>query len=343
MSTETLPKSVRAGTDGLDAQLIDSRHAMEELRGEWQALWSRSGARPFQSLAWQLPWLRHVASREPAGLAVRDATDGSLVALAPLYVYRDPQGVRHLFPLGIATTDYLDVLCETGRDDALAAVAEFIASQRGWDVFEAPQLAAGSLLLRCRWPQGSRHDVSACEPNPVVSLDAPLPCSFAKRLRGAQRRIARAGRVEYEGADRDGTPALLDELARLHASRWSTRGEPGVLAGAGVMQWHRESAEQLAGSGLLRLVALKFDGRVIGVVYALADAPQLPRRRWYSYIGGFDPAFDAFSPGTLLIAHAIDAARAEGAAHFDFLRGAEPYKYRWGAVDQPMFALRVTR
>ena len=32
---------------------------------------------------------------------------------------------------------------------------------------------------------------------------------------------------------------------------------------------------------------------------------------------------------------------SEGCAAFDFLRGAEEYKYRWGAVDQPMFALRL--
>jgi CelD/BcsL family acetyltransferase involved in cellulose biosynthesis len=43
----------------------------------------------------------------------------------------------------------------------------------------------------------------------------------------------------------------------------------------------------------------------------------------------------------LLIGEAIAMAAAEGAASFDFLRGAEPYKYRWGAIDQPMFALHV--
>jgi CelD/BcsL family acetyltransferase involved in cellulose biosynthesis len=61
------------------------------------------------------------------------------------------------------------------------------------------------------------------------------------------------------------------------------------------------------------------------------------------YIGGFDPRWSALSPGTLLLGHAIEQATAEGAAAFDFLRGAEAYKYRWGAIDEPMFAVRVTR
>jgi CelD/BcsL family acetyltransferase involved in cellulose biosynthesis len=75
------------------------------------------------------------------------------------------------------------------------------------------------------------------------------------------------------------------------------------------------------------------------VLYCLADAPGAPQRRWYDYIGGFDPQFSSLSPGSLLIGHAIEQAEAEGAAHFDFLRGAEAYKYRWGAVDEPMFTL----
>ena len=37
---------------------------------------------------------------------------------------------------------------------------------------------------------------------------------------------------------------------------------------------------------------------------------------------------------TLLIAHALEDAVSRGDSEFDFLRGNEPYKYRWGAVDR---------
>jgi CelD/BcsL family acetyltransferase involved in cellulose biosynthesis len=51
------------------------------------------------------------------------------------------------------------------------------------------------------------------------------------------------------------------------------------------------------------------------------------------YLSGFDPQWAAFSPGVLLIAHAIEEAIREGQQEFDFLRGNEPYKYLWGAQD----------
>ena len=54
-------------------------------------------------------------------------------------------------------------------------------------------------------------------------------------------------------------------------------------------------------------------------------------------LAGFDPAFSKLSPGTLTIGHAIDQAIREGATEFDFLRGGEPYKYHWGAVDRVNF------
>ena len=50
-------------------------------------------------------------------------------------------------------------------------------------------------------------------------------------------------------------------------------------------------------------------------------------------ITGWDVAYAPHSIGSVLIARAIGEARAHGARTFDFLRGAEPYKYRFGASD----------
>ena len=77
-------------------------------------------------------------------------------------------------------------------------------------------------------------------------------------------------------------------------------------------------------------------GRTAGVYYGL-----LHRRRAYAYLGGFDPDFAHESPGVVLIGHAIAEAADEGAEQFDFLRGREDYKYRWGAEDSPTICRRL--
>lgn len=330
-------------TRSTSPEALNTTAALESLRTEWERLWRRARATPFQSPAWLLPWWKHVGCGQLASLAVRDADEGELAGFAPLYIFRDDRGLRHLFPLGIATTDRIDALAVPGRENEVAqAIVEHVAGIRDeWDVLEWPQLPQDAVLLRCRWPAAWRVSSRRCEANPVLPLPARLPGSVAKNLAYCRRRVARERAPRIEMADASNTHALLDALAALHAKRWARRDMPGVLREPGVLAWHHEAVPQLLAQGLLRLLGLRFEERIVGVVFALADAAGLPHRRWYSYIGGFDPEFAAYSPGTLLTGHAIEAATAEGAGAFDFLRGAESYKYRWGAIDEPMVALTV--
>jgi len=60
----------------------------------------------------------------------------------------------------------------------------------------------------------------------------------------------------------------------------------------------------------------------------------------YSYIGGFAPEFASLGLGRMIIDHILRAAVAEGATKFDFLRGQEEYKLRWGGKVVPQYRLR---
>ncbi len=55
----------------------------------------------------------------------------------------------------------------------------------------------------------------------------------------------------------------------------------------------------------------------------------------FYYLGGFDPALRAASPGAVLLARVAEEAIRSGLRRLDFLRGREAYKYAWGAVDRP--------
>ncbi|MEN3355357.1 MAG: hypothetical protein V7640_3515, partial [Betaproteobacteria bacterium] len=117
-----------------------------------------------------------------------------------------------------------------------------------------------------------------------------------------------------------------------------TRGMGGVLCDPTVQQFHRAAASGLLSRGVLRMYALRLGGRIIGGYYGFQHA-----RRAYAYLGGFDPEFERYSPGTVLIGHAIEEAIREQADEFDFLRGCEAYKYTWGATDRPNYRKTLTR
>ena len=119
----------------------------------------------------------------------------------------------------------------------------------------------------------------------------------------------------------------MPHFLRLHTRRWLRRGQPGVFCLPAIRRFHGEAAPLLAGAGMLRLLGVQVDGRPIGCLYAL----RLHGRVHY-YGGGFDPDWSRYSPGMLLLEQAITTAMADGDREFDFLRGTEPYKFRWGAV-----------
>jgi CelD/BcsL family acetyltransferase involved in cellulose biosynthesis len=329
------------------AQAVRDTAALERLRPEWELLWRQARtATPFQSPQWLLPWWQHVGQGTLASVAWRCAESGALAGFAPLYVYRDPaSGQRQLFPLGIATSDDCDILARPAdADRVLHGLLAYLREQRGsFDVVELPQLRSDALLLRLAAPPGWRLSIADDDPHPVLAWDtAPrIPKALLANLRTCRNRAARAGTLQYGIADPASLPAMLAALFALHSSRWSERAQAGVLADDAVRAWHRASAPLLLAAGMLRLHGLRLDGEWIALAHTLADPVPAHARRSRYYIGGFDPRHAALSPGALLIHHAIACAHDEGARAFDFLRGAEPYKYRWGAIDEPRHVLRL--
>jgi CelD/BcsL family acetyltransferase involved in cellulose biosynthesis len=321
------PLVVEPITDGGD---------LAALAPEWQALWRRvPGATPFQSPLWLLSWWRHLGGGELAVLALRQ--DGRLVGLVLLFVHAE-DGLRRLVPLGIGISDYGDALLEPGLEDAGArALSAHLAAAAGqWSRCEFHELPAGSALRRMPTPAGwsdAECEQSAC---PALALPATLDglerCLPRKSLRRARRRVQALGSIGFERAGPSTCGPIFDALAALHAERWRSRGEAGVLVSAAVRRFHQSILPGLAAAGLLRLYALRIDGRIVAVHYGFTW-----RHAHYAYLTGFDPACEHASVGSVLLAHVMEEAVREGCTVFDMLRGREPYKYRWGGTDRPTF------
>jgi CelD/BcsL family acetyltransferase involved in cellulose biosynthesis/ribosomal protein S18 acetylase RimI-like enzyme len=334
---------------------INSSQALEAVRPQWQALWRADrAATPFQSPSWLIPWWNHIGTGELCALAVRAAigsSAGRLVGFVPLYIYTQPgSGSRDVFPLGVATTDYLDGIFAPGWADcsAAAVLAHLDRCRDRWDVLDLQQLRAGSPLLTVPRPSGWIEQTSCGEPCLVLPLPASatelpacIPPRLLHNLHYYRDRGARQGDLSFECADRSNLAELFEAQLALHRARWSTRGEKGVLDSEEVQAAHRMAMPQLLADGSLRLYALRLDGRIIATLYALSDDRSRSNPRVYYYLGGMDPAFEKLSPGTLLIGHAIEQAIDQGAGAFDFLRGQEQYKYLWGGHDVPMHVRRM--
>jgi CelD/BcsL family acetyltransferase involved in cellulose biosynthesis len=310
----------------LSIQVVRDGRELAAWEEPWWDLWRRSpGATPFQSPAWLLAWQRQFA---PSDLrSVLALQSGRLVGLFPFYC---EQGVR-LLPIGISLSDYLDVLLdpELGVSQTLTALMSEVDCEQ-WSFEELPP---GAIALDLPLPSDRAESLDIQSACPVLELrggsdlSGCVPTRKRRQLRRAWAIAERMGQVRV-AQERD-SEAFLETLFFLHASRWRSRDEAGVLGDPEVREFHHAALRALAAAGLARCHILTIGGRVVAAYYGFCD-----RGRAFAYIGGFDPDFEEASPGAILIGHAIGQAIAEGANEFHFLRGREAYKYSWGASDR---------
>jgi CelD/BcsL family acetyltransferase involved in cellulose biosynthesis len=319
----------------LALDLVTADDGLRGLAPAWEALWRRvPGATPFQSPAWLLPWWEVFGTGRPVIACLRDGD--WLAGVLPLYL-QDEAGERKLLPIGIGVSDYLDILLDPGlpedAGDTLLEAGLRAGFAAGATVCDLTDLPPGALLRTLHPPAGWHAAWRRGEPCPVLPLPGDaVPARQRRKLRMNRHRAERLGGWTVEFATLGTIAPMMDILLRLNARRW------GGLDPA-AERFHRVAAPGLLGAGLLRLALLRIGGSVAACCHALADG----ERRVMFYMIGFDPAFAAASPGSLLIGALLDSAIAEGRTEAHFLRGDEAYKYAWGARDRHNAACRLVR
>jgi CelD/BcsL family acetyltransferase involved in cellulose biosynthesis len=128
--------------------------------------------------------------------------------------------------------------------------------------------------------------------------------------------------VRYETVTLQSLDQLLGALFELHGARWRQRGLPGVLDDEHIRAFHHDVAKRMLAAGALRMYAMRIDERIVAIFYGFAHHGTV-----FYYLSGYDPDLEKLS-------HAIDEAVRAADHTFDFLRGAEEYKYSWGAKDR---------
>jgi CelD/BcsL family acetyltransferase involved in cellulose biosynthesis len=154
----------------------------------------------------------------------------------------------------------------------------------------------------------------------------------------ARRKLCDAGSNRRSRANAITASLLMRDFFRLHESRWEPIVGHGVCADPVVREFQLQAAQRMLDAGMLRLHVLGIGQSTAAAYYGFAA-----KGAAYAYLSGFDPRFAQVSPGTQIVALAIEEAVREGARKFHFLRGGEAYKYAWGAVDRPSTTLTPAR
>jgi CelD/BcsL family acetyltransferase involved in cellulose biosynthesis len=252
-------------------------------------------------------------------------------ALLPLH--RDGGVVRFLGEPDL--TDYHTPL----GSGAAGLVAELVSSLPGGTrvSFDSLPVEASEVMGRGLHDAGVtstlvRHEVSA-----VLSLQGTYEDHLAL-LSSKERHEIRRKHRRFVAAL--GEPALVRDCSEsaFRAFVSMHRAAPGSKG-----SFFDEPMEALFGS-LLRVAGavldllVASDGTPVAAAFGFEEADA-----YYLYNSSFDPSSGHVSPGVVLVDRLIEAAIAAGRTRFDFLKGAEAYKFRMGAAERPLFRLEAER
>jgi len=329
--------------------------------------WERLAAGvPFRSWTWLSHWWRHYGPQNAAEkvttrlatLCVFDDVD-ALVAIAPWYLDCSAMRGRVLRPLGSGEvcSDYLSVLCQPAREEAVvAALADYLVENAlddgpdalRWDLLKLDGVDSEdrtmSTLVDCLDASGC--SVYGRSNSNCWRLELPTDwesyfASLGKHLRRDQRRLERellsANRATLRMATRlDELPQAMDILVDLHQRRRKMLGEKGCFASARFLGFYRDVVPELLRRGRVQLYWLEIDGKPVAAEYHLVGDGML-----YVYQAGIDPDWLEQKPGNLINLMILRQAIERGYRAYDFLRGDEPYKARFGAQPRPSMEFRV--
>ncbi len=315
-------------------------------REEWNGLAAQGMTlTPFQRHDYQAAWWRHLGVGELISVAVRDSGQ-NLVGIGCFNRRED----RLVFNATKEETDYLDLIARPEEAEAVwTAVVDCLLSERcpAWQVLDCYNIPAASpsrqVLPRLLQSRGFVFAETRAEVCPIIDLPGDFEDYLAQLDKKQRHEIRRKMRRAF-GADAE--LEIIRDPAQLHAAvddfldllQKSTAEKYDWLNPGRIALFH-DVAEFALGERSLLLMFMVMNGERIAGLFNLCTDDRV-----WVYNSGIDTTrYGQFSLGVVLTAHAIELAIGKGCRYFDFLRGNEDYKYRFGAQDAEIFRLTATK
>lgn len=317
------------------AELVDPRSLPSGLREEWRQL-AELRENPFLTPEWYEAWLASHHQEEPflivcfRGQEARGVLPLVRSATGPLKVLRFA---------GARRGDWFTPACRFEDEEEMAAACRVLLSQRrrAWSLIKLDRMDCEGCWPQALWAANAGNALGTNPPSrsdalPYIRFDeggyesylAGRSRNFRSQLGSRRRKLERDHRLVFRLVREDGElRRAMDEFFRLHEERWSRRGGSSALT-ADTKELHHRFAAMALEQRWLRLWIAEVDGEAAAAWYGW----RVGDRYCYS-LSGLGERYEHLGLGTLLLAHTIEQAAAEGATTYDLMWGDEPYKKRF--------------
>jgi CelD/BcsL family acetyltransferase involved in cellulose biosynthesis len=330
---------------------------VELLAADWNALLAESVV--------HVPFLRHEYLRtwwETRGggewpeseLAIVVALqDGRLVGIAPLFSAHSRDGLPSLLLLGsIEISDYLDLIVRPEHLSAfVSGLFDFLSHPStglpAWHSLDWYNLLETSATIPVLKAEAQKRGWAFLQENAYHAPSIPLLDDFEIYLSNIDKKqrheIRRKMRRARESGDNihwymvTDTASLDDEVDAFLSLMAEEPHKAKFLTQLMRQQMHL-SCRAAFEHGWLQLAFLEVNGQK-AAGYLNFDY----LNRIWVYNSGIDQKFMELSPGWVLLVYLLQWATENKRSEFDFMRGNEQYKYRFGGVDKYVLRVNVSR
>ncbi|HSL29594.1 MAG TPA: GNAT family N-acetyltransferase [Anaerolineales bacterium] len=319
----------------------------------WNALVEQSIAdTPFSRYEYLSQWWKTRGGGEwqNAELILVSASEGDqLTGIAPLFLV-EHDGQRALLLVGsIEISDYLDLIVrEQDLERFVSGLLDFVAArQEGWsglDWYNLPDTSPTVAALKAEAERrGWAHSEEIYRPTPRIPLSGSFEDYLAridkKQRHEIRRKMRRAAESEknVRFTIANGTENIDSEIDAFFELMAQDPAKAEFLHAAMRAQMSATIQDAHA-HGYLWLAFLEVDG-----AKTAASLNFDYKNKLWGYNSGVSSEHRELSPGWVLLAHTIQWCCENGRYEFDFMRGDEEYKYRFGGVNKFVMRVKVSK
>ncbi|MGA9350724.1 MAG: GNAT family N-acetyltransferase [Anaerolineae bacterium] len=335
----------------MTTQVYTDAAGFTALREEWNPLLRDSASDTiFLTWEWQSTWWEHLGEGELYLIAVRDGSH--LSGIAPLYLTTSDNGLKTLSIVGCRdVSDYLDIIAASGQEERVySALLDWLGSNEAptWDLADLCNIPAASpthqLLVEMATARGYQVQTEVEDVCPIIFLpstwDEYLSSLDGKQRHEIRRKLRKAedsGQINwYIMNEEHDLAAEMEAFIELHQKSDVDKDE---FMDARMEGFFHAAAQVLHEAGWLQLAFMEINGEKAATMLNFDYRDSI-----LVYNSGYDPQKHAWlSPGIVLLAYCIQWAIELGRAKFDFLRGDEEYKFRFGAQPTEIYRLLIEK
>jgi CelD/BcsL family acetyltransferase involved in cellulose biosynthesis len=339
----------------MDFTLHHNFSELAPLAAEWNALLAESVTHvPFLRYEYLSTWWATRGGGEwPESelFIVTARQNGRLAGIAPLFFAQQRDSDPALLLLGsIEISDYLDLIVRPVDLPAfLSGLLDFIgqAGPANWRVLDWHNLLEASPTLPVLKAEAEKRGWTFAQERTYHAPSIPLTGNFETYLSGIDKKQRHEIRRKMRRAEESGRnvrwyivedgPTLEAEVDAFLALMADDPEKTAFLTPP-MREQMRLSCRAAFENGWLQLAFLEADGQK-AAAYLNFDY----LNRIWVYNSGLDRRFMDLSVGWVLLAYLLQWANENKRAEFDFMRGNEEYKYRFGGVDKFVIRAKVVR